>query len=264
LIAAVRQVKTPMVDDMMDDRPNRGFDEELTAALDWWREAGVDCDYADEPVNWLAKHETEPSAADASPQPAFAPVVHAPATPPLVMTAEPPKSHREFVDWWLSEPSLDQGRVSDRVPPRGPVGAELMVLVAHPEREDTTRLLSGPQGRLLDAMLAAMGSASDAAYVASVLPRHLPHADWQAIAASGFGQVTSHHVKIAAPRRLIVFGNNILPLLGHAPANNGNNLPKINHESGSVALLSARELAALLERPRWKAGFWQDWLDWAD
>ena len=137
-----------------------------------------------------------------------------------------------------------------------------MILVAEPEQGDTEVLLSGPQGRLLDAMLAAMGTAPGDAYVASVLPRHTPHADWTAPAARGLGELARHHVALVEPKRLIVFGSNILPLLGHDPAQNPAASAQFQHEALTLPMLAARDLAVLLERPRWKAAFWQTWLDW--
>jgi DNA polymerase len=137
-----------------------------------------------------------------------------------------------------------------------------MVLVAEPERDDTTELLSGPHGRLLAAMLAAMGIAPDAAYVGSVLPRHTPHADWDEAAARGLGDLACHHVALVAPQRLIVFGSSILSLLGHDPANFPAGAGEFQHGGSTLPMLAARDLAVLLERPRWKAVFWQNWLDW--
>jgi DNA polymerase len=138
-----------------------------------------------------------------------------------------------------------------------------MVLVPEPEREDTGMLLSGPQGRLLDAILGAMGLARDAVYVATVLPRHTPHADWTAIAARGLGEVARHHIGLAAPQRLIVFGNIIPPLIGHDPAHSPATFAEFYHEGGNIPVLAVRDLAVLLERPRWKAGLWQSWLEWS-
>ena len=168
-----------------------------------------------------------------------------------------------FTAKWLSEPALDDGRVSGRVPPRGPAGADIMVIVPDPEREDRETLLSGRQGRLLEAMLAAMGATTDAIYLASVLPRHTPMADWSALTEKGFGALLCHHVKLVAPRRLIALGSNILPLLGNDPAQNSAVLRRFNQQGVSVPLLAGKSLSALLERPRWKAGLWQGWLDWS-
>jgi DNA polymerase len=191
----------------------------------------------------------------------------APADTPAVPAIDRshwPQDLTGFTAWWLSEPALDDGRASGRVPPRGPAGAGVMVIVPEPERGDADRLLSGPQGRLLDAMLAAMEIAPEQAYLASVLPRHMPMPDWAALAAKGLGAVLCHHVALVRPQRLIALGGNILPLLGHDPAQSPAVLREFNHEGLTIPLLTGKALVALLERPRWKAGLWQGWLDWTE
>ena len=137
-----------------------------------------------------------------------------------------------------------------------------MVLVPYPEAEDREHLLSGPQGTLVEAVLEAMGIGASGAYLASVLPRHSPHPDWVSLAADGLGEVLAHHIALAAPKRLIAFGSNILPLLGHDPANNADCSPVFNHESLTIPLLPAMSLTALLATPRRKAAFWRGWLEW--
>jgi DNA polymerase len=261
----------------MDNLAKATTGADLVAALDWWREAGVDCDFHDAPADWLeAAKQPEPrgrTGATLAPAPgagpvergsrqrADAPIAAAPTAPAIDLSALP-QDISAFADWWLAEPTLDQGRTAGRVPPRGIANAELMIIVPEPEREDSERLLSGQQGRLLDAMLAAMGIALENTYVASALPRHLPMADWAEIAAQGFGEVLARHVALASPRRLIAFGQNVLPLLGNDPANSPAVSRTFNHEGLTIPLLTGRSLAALLERPRWKAGLWQGWLDW--
>ena len=252
---------------MMDASRQSLISDEIAAALDWWRDAGVDSDFSDEPVNWLAQ-----SAKPAAGQPAAEMAANAPpaatSTPPPPPTTiggpreNWPQSLEEFAPWWLGELSLDHGRNGGRVPPRGHAGADLMVMIAEPEAVDDGRLLSGPQGQLLDAILCAMGIAPDGAYVASALPRHTPMADWAGLQAAGLGDVLRHHITLAAPRRLIVLGSNVLPLLGNDPANSAEFLPGLNHEGASIPLLSAMELAALIARPRTKARLWQRLLDW--
>jgi DNA polymerase len=87
-------------------------------------------------------------------------------------------------------------------------------------------------------------------------------ADWDAIAAKGLGALLMHHVKLVAPQRLVALGGNILPLLGHDPAHSPAALRQFNQQGLTIPLLAGKSLAALLERPRWKAGLWQGWLDW--
>lgn len=254
----MRQVKTAI----MAERGIPDIERQIAAAFEWWRDAGVDSDFTDDPKNWIVD-PAEAAAKAATPAvPQFIPPKPVIPEAPKIEDASIPDGLPAFVEWWLSEPLLDAGRVAGRVPPRGAEQADVMILVPHPEVEDSETLLSGPQGRLLDAMLQAMGIAPDKAYVASALPRHTPHADWDALAESGMGLALARHVKLVSPHRLLVFGPNILPLLSNDPPNSPADLRQFNHGDGNFALLVARELGALLERPRWKAGFWQRWLEW--
>lgn len=231
---------------------------DIAGAIAWWREAGVDLGFGDEPQPWIAAAPAgEPEVAPVKPMPAPAPVVRIGGN-----ASNLPASLEAFTPWWLSEPSLDLGQTHGRVPPRGSAGAVVMVLVPYPEAEDRDTLLSGPQGKLLEAMLGAMQIAADQAYFASVLPRHTPHPDWAALQQAGIAEVLARHIVLAAPQRLIAFGGNILPLLGHDPAKTGQISPEFNHEGQSIPLLPAMELGVLLGNPRRKASFWQRWLDW--
>ena len=264
----------------MDQGGNPDLEAQLAAALDWWRDAGVDMDFHDEPTGWLA----EPPASEPRLREGGSLVPQADArrderglqprgdanisrdAAPAVQGIDPaslPRDLAAFAEWWTTEPLLDNGRVAGRVPPRGKAGARLMVLVAEPEAEDSGILLSGRQGKLLEAMLSAMGIAQDDAYVASALPRHMPHPDWAGIAAQGLGKVLAHHIHLAAPRGILVFGANILPLIGHDPTLSADNSSGFNHEGSTVPLLAERGLGFLLEMPRRKAKFWQRWLDWS-
>jgi DNA polymerase len=263
----------------MADRANTHLSEQIEAAFAWWREAGVDYTFGDAPTDWLAEAappantKPHPRAGGNLARPGGSTVdARAPhrrgdaesAKPPALAidAATLPQDLAAFRDWWLSEPKLDNGRTAGRVPPRGPAGAELMVVVPEPEREDDAHLLSGPQGRLLDAMLAAMALAPDRVYLASALPRHTPMADWGAAAAQGIGTILRHHIHLAAPQRLLVLGGNALSLLGNDLPNSGQILFQLNHENESIPSMGATDLGVLLVRPRAKARIWQQWLDW--
>jgi len=252
----------------MESAAKSPLEQDFTAALDWWREAGVEWDYSDAAQSWLAEPELVPGP-DEQPEerhPVLAPPpalgrLRAPAAMALDL-AQMPGDHAAFVAWWLAEPSLDGGRVTGRIQPRGNPGATTMILVPEPERDDTETLLSGPQGKLLEGFLRVAGMAPDSVYVASVLPRATPHADWEAMASAGIGNVLARHVALAAPQRIIALTGNILSLIGHGSANKSADSNHFQHEQGSVPLLTGRDLGVLLERPRWKAGLWQAWLDW--
>jgi DNA polymerase len=87
-------------------------------------------------------------------------------------------------------------------------------------------------------------------------------ADWNLLAAEGLPALIRHHVSLVRPMRLLTFGNGVSSLLGHDLAKNPAFLPGVNHGGKSLPLLAAMDLAALLARPRAKAGLWQRLLDW--
>ncbi len=266
LIAAALQVKTRS--DTMDQTEPQDIAAQIAGAIDWWRGAGVDSDYADEATNWLPE-ETEQDTSDQQAVAATPQANRKPATPePVVMLggdkAKWPTELAGFSEWWLSEPTLDENGTFPRIAPRGTAEPELMILVAEPELDDREKLLSGPQGRMLSNMLSAMGISEDAAYIAAALPRHTPLADWQQLEASGMGAILLHQITLVRPKRLCVFGSNVLPLLGHAKAQSPAALLEINHESGSVPAMANRDIAMLLQSAGARARFWQRWTLWTE
>jgi len=233
---------------------------DVAGALEWWRDAGVDLDFSDAPQGWIAPPDAPTPQLET--KAAAAPAVE--AVPQVRIGGDQslwPTDLAGFRQWWLEEPLLDDGAVRGRVAPRGTAGAALMVLVGHPEAEDADELLSGPTGRMLAAMLAAMQIAPDEVYLASALPRHMPVPDWADLGRRGLGEVLRHHVGLVAPKRLLVFGEGVLSLLGNDLTQNAQNSPQLYHQGRTISVLGARDLG-LLARTAWKARFWRDWLDW--
>jgi DNA polymerase len=236
------------------------LEQELRAMEAWWREAGVDQVFADAPTNWLTEPEDEASEVQSTVEPAPAPkpvelLAGGPANWPATLDA--------FDEWWLAEPALALGP-HRRVSPCGPANASLMVLIGQPLSDDAESLLSGAGGTLLANMLAAFGFAPGEVRVASLLPSHLPHPDWPALDRIGWGALARHHIALAAPKRLLVFGHVALPLLGHDPAQVAADFNEVALESGTVPAFAARGLDTLLLRPRLQANLWQHWLEWTD
>lgn len=248
----------------MEHRPNPEFLHDITGALDWWRDAGVDCDFLDEPTEWLAEPAMDGEGRPTERRPAHKPVVDIDAAPPAprLDPAALPADLAAFSSWWQSEPLLDDGPPGARVAPQGQAGAKLMVVVEEPEAGDRESLLSGPQGRLLDAILAAFGTRREDVYLASALPRHTPGADWGSLATRGLGQVLAHHIHLVGPERLFVLGGNVLPLVGNELPQRPAVLRSFNHEGVTIPLLASWALPALLGQPRAKPVLWRAWLEW--
>ena len=250
----------------MIDQKTR-FSDEIAAAFEWWRTAGVDLDFADDVTDWLAEPEkTELAVAPSAPQPIAARQVEPVLSQQKIdlLGPSPPQDLAAFHRWWLEEPAIDPIGPRGRIVPRGEADAELMVLVVDPEEEDREHLLSGPQGKLLARIIAAMGLDETQVYLASVLPRHTPMANGEALAQAGYDDVLIHHIKLARPKKILAFGTNILPLLGHNAAQDPQSLREINHDVARVPLLVTEGLDSMLAMPRLKARFWRRWLEWTD
>ena len=241
----------------MSDSPYSTLAADYAAALDWWREAGVDLDYGNEPTAWLR----EPEAA-AEPEPTRPPrtVPRPSATPALerALAREPgapiggdparwPGDLGGFREFWLIEPSLDPGSLAERVAPMGEAGAALMVLTGQPDEGDREVLFAGDQGALLARIFRAMGVAESAVYLASALPRCTPLPDWDDLAARGLAALTRHHIALAAPQRLIVFGR----------------APEMLARDCGVPTLAAPQLETLARSAAHKRRFWNAWLEWS-
>lgn len=257
---------------------------EFEAALAWWQAAGVDCDFADDATALLAQaplaaspDAAHPAAATGKPSPTapqqqpgetnpqrvphLAPASATPAPERRNWLGDsPPGDLAAFTQWWMETPGLDTARGFPRIAPRGPAGAALMVLVPQPEEEDTAQLLSGPQGRLLANILAAMGMDESAVYIAAALPCHTPLADLARLAAEGMDAVTLHHIALVAPARLLVLGTGLAPMIGQISEQP---LREINQTAGKAPVMVSETLDALMDMPRLKARFWRRWMEWS-
>ena len=247
---------------LSDITPALSLADQFAATLDWWREAGVDAVFVDEPAGWLAPEEDDLPAPVAKqqrpPEPAVPP-------PPLLGGEEAgwPASLDAFAGWWLEEPSLDEGGTFPRIAPYGVVEADLMVLVPMPEAEDRESLLTGPQGRLVANILAAMEIGEDRRYVAAALPRHMPVPDWRGLAEAGLGGIVRHHCALARPRRLLIMGQALLPLLGHDGAHGPAAIRQTELPAGAVPSLATFAPDRLLDHSKLRADLWRRWLDFS-
>lgn len=248
----------------MDQVPNRQILDDITGALNWWREAGVDFDFLDAPRQWIVPADEQDENGERLP-PRRRPPVEVEAAPPMPTRVDPallPADLPAFRDWWLRESLLDDSGPAGRIAPRGEAGAALMIVVETPEPQDRDDLLTGPQGKLLDAMLSAFGTRREDVYLASALPRHDPLPDWRGAESRGLGDALARHVNLVSPERLVVLGGNVLSLIGHELPQRAAVLRQFQHEGHVIPLLAGWGLAALMQQPRAKASFWNAWLEW--
>lgn len=242
----------------------------IEGAFDWWREAGVDCDFSEEATDWLARPETVDALA-APPAPVAAvPAPQSPLQRALEQDERPPMggpragwpdSLEKFREWWMTESSLAPGSLDRRLPPRGVAGANLMVLVGQPEEDDREGLLTGDAGRQLMAIQQAMGLADHEVYLASALPAAMAVPDWSDLSRIGLGEIVRHHISLARPARLLAIGRGHLALFGIAPEQYRE--PLVLECGGRmVPLLSAPEFQQIARSAARRERLWQRWLDW--
>ena len=245
------------------------------AVLDWWKLAGVTVDTLDESRGWLDADTAKPA-----PDVTEKRVVRKKPPPPRKLVGGDritvaqaaccsarqriADSLADFREWWGQEKKSLSGAVLAPIMPRGDAGARLCVLVPQPEQSDTDTLLQGPRGLLLSNILRAMGLEDRDCYIASVLPAPVIQPDWDDLRAAGQGEIARHHLALAAPGRILVFGRRILPLIAHESAQDPADLRIFNHEGTSVPLMAAPELGSLLRSAGQRKRFWQQWLEWTD
>jgi len=246
------------------------LDIQLAAANEWWRLAGVDLVFEDEPRAWL-RDDADIEGQGAQPAQNGAGALVSADAPAPRLGGEPgglPGDLAAFREWWLADPSLEIDGTGPRIAPTGDAGAQLMILVPMPESDDRQRLLCGKEGNLVASMIAAMGLGPESVYLASALPGHMADPDWPDLAQRGLGAVLRHHVALVGPERLLVLGRGIPPLLGHDPAQGSAAIKKTAIQAGSraweVPTLAGFAPDRLLQNARQRASLWRRWLDWTD
>lgn len=228
--------------------------EQIRAALDWWRDAGVDYDFTYDVQPWLSEEKEE--AQDQGAAGKWTGSAPTQGHKPAVDTIALPDKPDEFARWWASADNPFLAGPASPIAPRGVTKARLMMLVPMPEANDTDTLLSGPQGEMLANIGKALKIASEELYLASALPMYLPHPDWEALAKDGLGKALRHHLRLAAPERVLLFGTRLPGLLGHEGS------PEKLREVEGIAALATFAPDRLLQHKRQRALLWERLQQW--
>ena len=172
---------------------------EARSALAWWLDAGVDAAVQEEPRNWL-KPAAPLARLQASPEPVPAPNVAQPAHETLT----------ELRDWLASTTQLPlASATARRIMPQGPENAAIMLLADAPTLEDfaSGQPIGGDAWELTKRMLAAIKISADQAYSASLSCFHLPGSKMSAADREACAEVARQHIRLARPKRLLLFGD---------------------------------------------------------
>ncbi len=220
----------------------------IASALEWWHDAGVDCEIDDAPRDWLAR------AAIAEKKPSL--LADAPVVAPRL-----PGTLAEFAAWRLGPDAPEAGWPGRALSSQGDAVSGLMIVVDMPDREDETagELLSGAAGRLFDRMLAAIGRDRQSVYLTALAVKRPPAARITDDVAQSLEALLRHHVSLAAPKRLLALGNAASrAITGMDVADARGGLRGVNYEGGTVEVVASFHPRFLLERPAAKADAWRD------
>ena len=219
---------------------------EARSALAWWLEAGVDAVLQEEPRDWLKP----PSPKATAPEPALPPNVTKPSHETLA----------ELQDWLATSAQLPlSSATAKRILPHGPQEASIMFLTDAPVLEDYSagQPIGGEAWALAERMLAAIGIKPDEAYSASLSPIHAPGARLTDRDREDYAEIARSHIRLAKPRRLILFGD------GPCRALLGKPLPVARghvHSVEGVRTIATFHPRSLINQPSNKSLAWKDLL----
>lgn len=238
---------------------------------DWWSLAGVDALVGEQPAGWLVTPPANDAAApkpkrvvNAEPElPPLPAVLQRQEAPEVVEAKGPvvfPDDWSEFQHWLASSEDVPGSQWdARRVLPVGEAGAPLMLLTAWPEIDDQRdgTLFSGPAGKLLDAMLQAIGMARSDCYVASLAVTRPAGGRCDGPDAAELDRLLWHHLRLAKPGRLLLIGGDIVRMAASlALPDARGKLLNINQDGGKVEAVAVAHPAMLLARPAQKAAAW--------
>jgi DNA polymerase len=230
---------------------NHDWRASIASALEWWRDAGVDCEIDDSPRDWLARAGA-PSVAERLPE-----QVREAAAESSVL----PATLEEFAAWRLGAAAPEASWPGQALGTQGEVASGLMIVVDMPDREDDAagQLLSGNAGALFDRMLAAIGRDRQSIYLAALTVKRPPAGRVSEETGQKLEALIRHHLSLARPKRVLVLGNAASrAITGLDVANARASLRKVNHDGGTSEVVASFHPRFLLEKPVAKADAWTD------
>lgn len=232
----------------------------IKSYVGWWAEAGLIDAVSDDPFDWLAPI-AKPAPRDIAEmqRATLAKVAPAASTASATPKAALPTDLAAF-DTWLADsadlPGLEWSM--QRVLPSGPAEAPLMLLADAPDPADIEagRLFSGAQGKLIDAMLAAIGLSRGACRIGSIALTRPIGGRLDGSDADRLTAIARRHVALAKPRALLLLGQQSAQLVAGEGVSPALRQLEFNHDGVTVAAFAIHHPRLLLERPLLKRPAW--------
>ena len=219
------------------------------SALQWWADAGVDTIVGEEPRDWL--REKPKVAVAAQPRAHDAPT--APALPDQL------ELFRAYLRDHDALPFAAPN--ARRVCPAGDPASGLMMVADMPAAEDCASgtLISGDAGRLFERMLAAVGRDRGSIYLASLSCLRSPDGRFTDAASTQCATLARHHIGLAAPKAVLLFGDAVGKALIGLPVIAGRGRwHELSTHAGQIPALVTFAPKYLLDQPSAKAAAWAD------
>lgn len=218
---------------------------QAASTLQWWRDAGVDVLVDETPRDWLAAPTVKPAVTS--------PVADAPVAAGLPDTIE------GFLAWRMSDAAPDHVAGAMTAPIFSPQ-ARLMLLVDMPEADDAAsgELVSGPAGRLLDRMLAAIGLDRSRVHLIPLCVARPVSGRIASEMEAPLGKIARHFMHLLAPNAVLALGTAASrAIAGTDDTQARGGLRIVNHEGVEWPIIASYHPRFLLERPAAKAEAWK-------
>jgi DNA polymerase len=224
---------------------------EAASALQWWIDAGVDVVASEAPRDWL------------KPAPAPLPIETKALVEPAAPAPEALPGQLDLFQAYLRDGTglAFASPSAPNVCPSGDPASGLMVMTGMPSVADCASgtLLSGEEGTLFDRMIAAMGRSRESIYLAAISCFRSPDGRLAGAAEKQCGLLARHHIGLAAPKALILFGDDAgRALLGLAVARGRGRWHEIQTHAGPVPAILTFSPRFLLAHPAQKGLAWAD------
>lgn len=236
--------------------------------VNWWAISGVDMTFLPEPIAYanenvpaLGRQSDKISPGDS----VSTSTISTPAPPATAVEATPlalPDTLPEMLRF-LADQDIFSGPLASplKLLPSGPEEPCVMVIADMPDAEDIAaeQLLSGPSGKLFDAMLKAIGVNRTDCFLSSLAFTRVPGGRIDVRDAKRMEEIQRKLISLVRPAHLLLLGDKTSRALTGMDLHEARGwLRDVNHMDGTIASVTTFHPRFLLQRPILKRAAWED------